>query len=271
MSPQGLPSQINTTRPHPARMYDYYLGGKDNYDADREAAKAIMAVHPTIDITARVNRAFMHRTTRWLAKQGIRQFLDIGTGIPTEPNLHQVAQSEDRSSRIVYVDNDPIVLAHADALLRSTPEGRTTYIHGDVRQPRRILDTPEVHDTLDLSEPVALSLHALLHFVKDETEGDAVGIVRALMAPLAPGSYLVLGHGTADFDPTTWRAIEQLYNQRGIPAQARSRTEVAQFFEGLELIEPGIVTPHRWRPDGPPEEGVTDVAVSIWAGVGRKP
>jgi SAM-dependent methyltransferase len=269
VSPHGLPDQIDATKPHPARMYDHFLGGKDNYEADRQAAKEVMAVHPAIGLAARVNRAFMRRTTRWLARQGVRQFLDIGTGIPTEPNLHRIAQAEDRSSRIVYVDNDPVVLAHAEALLRSAPEGRTTYIHGDVRRPHSILDAPELHDTLDLSEPVALSVLGLLHFVEDAD--NALGIVRSLLAALAPGSHLVISHATPDMDPETWNGIADVYKKQGIPVQIRSRDEVARFFEGLDLVDPGIVVPQAWHPDGPLEQGVTDAAVSIWAGVGRKP
>ncbi|WP_217146823.1 SAM-dependent methyltransferase, partial [Streptomyces sp. AC627_RSS907] len=161
-------SRIDTSKPHPARMYDYYLGGKDHYEVDQQAAEKVVEINPGIKICAGTNRRFMHRATRYLAAAGVRQFLDIGTGIPTEPNLHQVAQSVAPEARVVYADNDPIVLTHAQALLRSTREGRTAYIHADVREPEKILAAQELRETLDMSQPVALSLNALLHFVPDE-------------------------------------------------------------------------------------------------------
>jgi hypothetical protein len=263
-------SHIDTTHPHPARMYDYYLGGKDHYEVDEKAAAHVIDVYPAIKICARTNREFMHRATRWLAGEaGIRQFLDIGTGIPTEPNLHQVAQSVAPDARIVYADNDPIVLAHAQALLRSTPEGRTAYIEADVREPERILTAPELHQTLDLSRPVALSLNALLHFIPDEDH--PYDLVQQLVNALPSGSYLVLTHCTPDFDPQTWEKVIRIYHEGGIPAKVRSLTEVTRFFDGLKLVEPGVEVPHRWRPDPdqPPAE-VTDAEVSFYAGVAQK-
>ncbi len=263
--------QIDTTRPHPARMYDYYLGGKDHYEADEQAAAHVMKIYPGIRTCARVNRAFMHRATRWLAQEmGIRQFLDVGTGIPTEPNLHQVAQGVSRDARIVYADYDPIVLAHAQALLRSTPEGRTAYIQADVRDPEKILATPELRETLDLTQPVALSMIALLHFVPDEA--GPYDIVSRLVDALPSGSHLVLTHCTPDFDPETWENVVRIYREGGIPAQVRSRAEFTRFFDGLELVEPGVEVPHRWRPEpGDPFGDVTDAEVSLYVGVARKP
>ncbi|WKX68851.1 SAM-dependent methyltransferase [Streptomyces sp. XD-27] len=272
MTDNGLTlGQIDTSRPHTARMYDYYLGGKDHYESDQECADGVIALFPAIKIVARTNRSFMHRATRWLAREaGIRQFLDIGTGIPTEPNLHQVAQSVAPDSRIVYTDHDPIVLTHAQALLHSTPEGRTAYVQADVREPERILSAPELHETLDLSQPVALSLNALLHFVSDEFR--PYELVRQLVDALPSGSYLVVSHCTPDFEPETWTKLVEIYRNGGIPAQVRSRSEVEAFFAGLELVEPGVVSAHRWKPD---EEAaaatVTDGEVSMWAGVARKP
>jgi S-adenosyl methyltransferase len=261
---------MDTTKPHPARMYDFYLQGKDYYEADEIAAEKVLEVFPTIKTTARVNRQFMHRATRHLAKDaGIRQFLDIGTGIPTRPNLHQIAQEAAPECRVVYVDYDPVVLRHAEALMRSTPEGRTTYIQADVRAPGSILGEAELHDTIDLDKPVALSLNALLHFVPDED--GAYGIVRRLLDALAPGSYLVISHCTADFAPEMWEAVTEVYRKGGIPAQVRARDEVMRFFDGLELVEPGLVVPQDWRPEGPPVPGATDAAVSMYAAVARKP
>jgi hypothetical protein len=267
---------LHQDRPHPARMYDYYLGGKDNYAPDREAAEKIREVFPSTGTAAHVNRAFMHRASRWLAGEaGIRQFLDIGTGIPTEPNLHQVVQEVAPESRVVYADNDPIVLAHARALMTSTPGGRTAYIHADATKPDTILSTPELQETLDLSKPVALSLIALLHFIPDED--GAYGIVEQLLSALPSGSALAISHASGDFDPETAQKIGETYRKSGIWAQARSKEEVERFFTGLELVEPGIVVPHRWRPDS--DEGTAHIAsaelkdsdVPGWVGVALKP
>ncbi|MFJ4922001.1 SAM-dependent methyltransferase [Streptomyces sp. NPDC088725] len=260
---------IDTSKPHPARMYDFYLQGKDYYEADELAAANVEVVFPTIKITARTNRQFMHRATRWLASEaGIRQFLDIGTGIPTRPNLHQVAQEIAPDAHVVYADYDPIVLRHAEALMRSTPEGRTAYIQADVRQPETILSAGKLHETLDLTRPVALSLNALLHFVPDES--DPYGIVERLMDALPSGSYLALSHCTPDFAPEMWEKVAQVYRAGGIPLQVRSKEDVRRFFDGYELVEPGLTVPHLWRPDGESVEGATDAAVSIYAAVARK-
>ncbi|MBC3981315.1 SAM-dependent methyltransferase [Streptomyces sp. AC536] len=262
-------SRIDTSKPHPARMYDYYLGGKDHYEVDQQAAEKVVEINPGIKVCAGTNRRFMHRATRYLAAAGVRQFLDIGTGIPTEPNLHQVAQSVAPEARVVYADNDPIVLTHAQALLRSTREGRTAYIHADVREPEKILAAQELRETLDMSQPVALSLNALLHFVPDEFH--AYDLVERLVAALAPGSYLVLSHVTSDFAPDVWARVVDIYHRGGIPAQTRSRAEVERFFTGLELVEPGVEVPHRWRPDAETDANVTDADVSLYGAVARKP
>ncbi|WP_446038459.1 SAM-dependent methyltransferase [Streptomyces sp. SID1121] len=261
---------IDTTRPHAARMYDYFLRGKDYYEVDRRAASRIEAIAPGARTAAVTNRRFMHRATRWLAGEaGVRQFLDIGTGIPTSPNLHQIAQATAPDARVVYVDNDPVVLRHAEALMRSTPEGRTAFVHADFRDPRSIIESPRLRDTLDLTRPVALSLNALLHFVPDdERPYDAV---RFLLDALPSGSYLGLSHCTPDFDPEMWVKILGVYHGSGIPGQVRSRDEILRFFDGLDLVEPGVEVPHRWRPDGELPEGVTDGAVSLYAGLARKP
>ncbi|WP_218019937.1 SAM-dependent methyltransferase [Nocardia salmonicida] len=187
---------LRTDVAHSARMYDYFLGGKDSYEVDRIAAEQALQQFPSVRLTARTNRDFMRHATGYLVEQGIRQFLDIGTGIPTSPNLHEVAQAHAPESRVVYVDNDPLVLAHARALLVSAPEGSTAYVQADAADPAAILASPELTETLDLSKPVAVSLMALLHFVP----GDVYDIVNTLMAPLAPGSYLAMSHVTTDFD-----------------------------------------------------------------------
>ncbi|MFF7474722.1 SAM-dependent methyltransferase [Streptomyces sp. NPDC008092] len=259
---------IDTSRPHSARMYDYYLGGKDHFEVDKQAAESVASAYPSVFVAARENRAFMHRATRALAREhGIRQWLDIGTGIPTEPNLHQVAQSVVPDARVVYADNDPLVLKYAERLMRSSAEGRTTYIEADVNDPQGLIDAPELAEILDLDRPVALSLNALMHFVTDAQ--DPYGIVTRLLAVLPSGSALALTHVTPDFDPDSWGKVAEIYNNAGTPVQFRSRAEVTRFFDGLELLDPGVSLAHRWRPDSAPT--ATDVEVSLWTGVAIKP
>ncbi|MET8688721.1 SAM-dependent methyltransferase [Streptomyces sp. NPDC004732] len=238
-------SYIDTSKPHPARMYDWFLGGKDNYPVDEEMGRQLVAMDGRVLTTARANRAFMQRATRWLASQGVRQFLDIGTGIPTEPNLHQIAQGIAPETRVVYCDNDPIVLAHAAALLRSTPQGVTEYIQADFREPERILE--EAAKVLDLERPVALCLVALLHFIADED--GAYDLVDRLMRELPPGSHLMLSHGTADFTPDTAKQAGELYKARGMTLALRTQAEVERFFEGYELVVPGVAVLDRWKPE----------------------
>ncbi|WP_007507591.1 SAM-dependent methyltransferase [Frankia saprophytica] len=260
---------LQTDRPHSARMYDYYLGGKDNFPADREAAAQALAEFPHGRTTAQQNRAFMHRAIRYLVDEvGIRQFLDIGTSIPTSPNLHEVAQQVAPDARVVYADNDPIVLIHARALLTGTPAGRTAYLAADLRDVEAILTSAELRDTIDLTRPVAVSLVAILHFFPDAD--DPYGIVQRLLDALPSGSHVVISHVTGDYAPETWTQLIETYRSRGIPAQARGRGEIARFFEGLDLVEPGIQVAHRWRPDGAVPAGLTDAEVSVYGGVGQK-
>jgi hypothetical protein len=249
-------------------MYDLFLGGKDNYAADRNAVDKVLQVFPHAPEMARTNRAFMRRVTRWLADRGIRQFLDIGTGIPTEPNLHQIAQEIAPASRVVYVDNDPIVLTHARALMTGTSEGRTAYIDADAADPAAILRAPDLRDTFDLTEPIGVSLLALLHFIPDDRA--PYQIVSTLMDAVAPGSYLVMSHATADFDPESIAKAVRVYQQNGLTPQVRSHREFARFFDGLDMIEPGIVPPHRWHPDSIEPAAGKDARVSFYAAVGRK-
>ncbi|AIS01640.1 SAM-dependent methyltransferase [Streptomyces glaucescens] len=260
--------RIDTTRPHPARVYDWYLGGKDNYPVDEELARQIMAIDDGAPRAARANRWFMQRATRLLVRDaGIRQFLDIGSGIPTEPNLHQIAQAAAPGSRVVYVDNDPIVLAHAAALLRGTPEGATDYVQADVRDPERILE--EAAQTLDFGRPVALSLIALMHFVADED--GAYDLVDTLVGALAPGSCLVLSAMTADFEPENVRRGIAAYTAGGVTLVARSQAQVARFFGGLELLAPGVVSVADWRPElAEGESPLGPGPVSLYGAVGRK-
>ncbi|MFJ9775926.1 SAM-dependent methyltransferase [Kitasatospora sp. NPDC101157] len=267
--------QIRQDIPHSARMYDYFLGGKDNFAVDREAAERVLTAFPTMRTAVRANRTFMHRATRALARRGLSQWLDIGTGIPTSPNLHEVAQAVEPRARVVYADNDPVVLAHSRALMTSTPQGRTAYVHGDVRDPASILTTPQVAQTLDLTRPVVLSMVALLHFVPELD--DARAIVEHLLDPLPSGSALVLSHATAELDPPGASKVEEIYNQAGTSLRLRPRAEFATFFEGLDLLDPGIVPAHRWHPEGTEDTAdllpaaVTDAQVSFYAGVALKP
>jgi hypothetical protein len=250
-------------------MYDYMLGGKDNFDVDRAAVAQLEQLLPSVRRAARTNRDFMVRAARFLAQSGIRQFLDIGTGIPTEPNLHQTVQQIAPAARVVYVDNDPVVLAHARALLVGTPQGRTAYLPADVRDPAAILDAPDVRKTLDMTRPVAWSLIALMHFVGNDE--DPYGIVATLVDALAPGSYLVMTHITGDFTPDIADRAVRVYRDGGITFQLRSRAEFARFFAGLDVVEPGIEVPHRWRPDGIVPPRSRDAQMVGYAGVARKP
>ncbi|QKV94409.1 SAM-dependent methyltransferase [Streptomyces sp. NA02950] len=264
------PVDLRTDIPHSARVYDYLIGGKTNYAPDRAAGDASARAYPSLPISMKQTRIFMHRVTRYLAREhGIRQFLDIGTGIPTQPNLHEVAQEAAPEARVVYVDNDPIVLTHARHLMNSTPEGRTEYIDADIRNVDSILGARQLQEVLDLKRPVALSLIAIMHFVLDED--DPQGIVRRLMSELAPGSVLALTIFTGDSNPEGVAGVGREYNERGIPLQIRDKAETERFFEGLELIDPGVTLVHHWRPDeGGASEGVRDADVSMYGGVAFK-
>jgi hypothetical protein len=261
---------IDLSRPHTARMYDYLLGGKDHFTVDRETMEVGLRSWPGARVYARENRKFLARAVEYLAREvGVRQFLDIGTGLPSANNVHEVAQRVAPDSRVVYVDNDPLVLVHARALLTSHPAGRTAYIHADLREPETILADPVVRDTLDFSQPIALMLVAILHFITDEE--DPGGIVSTLMSGLAPGSYLVSSHVTAELDPEGVHGMERAYRAGGLWAGARSAADFGRlFFTGLELVDPGVVLISEWRPTGA-ELSPLASEVSSNGGVGRKP
>ncbi|GAA4256626.1 SAM-dependent methyltransferase [Dactylosporangium darangshiense] len=259
--------RVDTTVAHPARRYDYWLGGKDNFAADRESGDAIAAAFPAIRTAVVENRAFMRRAVRVLAEQhGIRQYLDIGTGIPTSPNVHEIVQGVSPESRIVYVDNDPIVLAHARALLTSDPQGATAYVDADLRRPAEILADPSLRATLDLSRPTALILVAVVHFLPDSDE--PYEIVRTLLDALAPGSFLVMSHATTDGLAPELAA--QIQSGRHGPGKLRNRAEFTQFLDGLEILEPGIVSVAEWRAEGEPDPRPTFDEVAVWGAVARK-
>jgi SAM-dependent methyltransferase len=272
--PGSVTPEINTHVAHTARVYDYWLGGKDNFPADHALAEAILEAVPSMRAMARANRAFLGRAVSYLAGEaGIRQFLDIGTGIPTAGNTHEVAQAVAPDARVVYVDNDPIVLAHARALMSSHVAGRTAFIFEDLRQPDAILSDPELVSTLELDQPVALMLVAILMFLRG-SEGP-YGIVSRLLEALPSGSYLAISHPTADFDEPAMAGAVAASKRSGIDLVPRSHAEVERFFTGLELVEPGVLPVTAWRPDGqPPAEPVRASSMEplyIYAGVGRKP
>jgi hypothetical protein len=267
----GAENRFDTSVAHPARRYNYWLGGKDNFAADRESGDALVAIAPTVRIAAIENRRFLRRAVDYLAREaGIRQFLDIGTGIPTADNTHQVAQRIAPDARIVYVDNDPIVLAHARALLTSTPAGATAYLDADLRDPEKILSSAELRSTIDLGRPVALMLVAILHFVKDAD--DPYGVVGKLVAALPPGSFVTITHGTHDYlSADKLAAVTEADARSQSPVQLRSRGDVARFVEGLELVPPGIAPVSEWRADGEELPRPTAADISVYGAVARVP
>jgi hypothetical protein len=267
-APGAAVPEIDTSKPHPARMYDYYLGGKNHFAADRETAEKGLATWRSGRVAARENRAFLGRAVRFLsAEAGISQFLDIGTGLPTTNNVHEVAQAVTPSSRVVYADNDPLVLAHARALLTSSPEGRTAYIHADLRDPQSILSDPSVLEVLDFGQPIALMLVAVLHFVPDEF--NPAQVMATLIDALPPGSYLVASHITGEHDAEGPATGARAYRAAGLPAQLRDSGQFARLaFSGLDLVPPGVVLVSEWRPEGG-RPLPTPAEVSWYGGVAR--
>ncbi|MEV7992021.1 SAM-dependent methyltransferase [Streptomyces sp. NPDC086077] len=263
---QSLRERINTSQPHTARIWNYWLGGKDNYEVDRAAGDQIRQLHPGIGEYARADRLFLGRAVRHLVSDlGIRQFLDVGTGLPTADNTHEVAQRIAPDARIVYVDNDPLVLAHARALLTSTPEGRTDYLDEDLRNVDAILE--HAAKTLDLTRPVALILLGVVIFLRDDE--DPYGVVRRLMDALPPGSHLVLSHTiTSPSMPDVDEAVK-FWNEHGTPKLTQRTPEaLTGFFDGLDLLEPGVVSCSRWRPEA--GDGAEPEEVAMFGGVARK-
>ncbi len=267
ISTRRVPADINSDVAHSARVYNYLLGGKDNYAADRAAGDQMIAALPNVVSGSRANRAFLARAIRFLVTDcGIRQFLDIGTGIPSADNTHEVAQAIAPQTRIVYVDNDPVVLSHARALLTSSPHGAVAYLDADVREPEEILRAAA--GTLDFDQPVALMMLMILHMIPDEAQPHR--IVSRLLDALPSGSFLVISHPPSDLLPEGVAEAQRRLNERlGAQASmtARSRAEVTQFFDGLEIVEPGVVQVHQWRPD---IEVSPNAPASIWCAVGRK-
>jgi len=264
-----LSPEINTNMAHSARVDDYWLGGKDNFPADRELSELMIQAIPNMRAMAAANRAFLSRAVRYLVGEaGIRQFLDLGTGIPTSPNVHEVAQATAPDTRVVYVDNDPIVLAHARALLTSQDAGETAFIMADLRQPGSILDHPTLTATLDLGQPVAVLAVGVLMYFRDSDRPNPFEMVATMLAPMPSGSYLALTTLTPDFNPEETAKAVAAAEAAGITLVPRSKAEVERFFTGLELVDPGVAPMLAWRPDEPPAD---PESAYYWAGVARKP
>lgn len=263
------PADLHTGRAHGARIYDYILGGKDHFAADRAAGDETLRVWPALAIHMLANRSFMHRVARYLAvEKGIRQFLDIGTGIPTSPNLHEVVQAVAPESRVVYVDNDPIVLVHARALMISAREGRTAYVQADMREPQKIFSATQLRDTLDLSRPIGLTVIAVVHFIEDDEE--AYRVVRELVDALPPGSWVALAIATDDFDREVLAEVQKTYHAHGETLRWRTYDQALAFFDGLELEEPGLVQIHKWHPDQAEAGRINDKDIAMYGGVALK-
>ncbi|MGW2834118.1 SAM-dependent methyltransferase [Streptomyces sp. NPDC001286] len=260
------PFVIDTSRPHPARMYDYFLGGKDNYEVDQEAAERFIKAAPEVRAAVRANRRFMERAVRYVvAEGGVRQILDIGTGLPTEPNVHQIARAVAPGTRVAYVDNDPIVSAHSRTLL-DDDDTDTSVVLADLRDPRAVLDHPDVRRVLDFDRPVALLLLAVLHFLTEADDPNAV--VATLLDALPAGSHLVLSHATVDIHEDGRADAVKVYNNATATMNPRSHARVLDFFDSLTLVDPGLVLVPDWRPQEPPEAGAPPIG--IYGGVARK-
>ncbi len=264
--PSWAPRGIDLDRPSAARMYDYYLGGSHNFAIDRHAAEQAVAMWPDLPLIMQANRAFLRRAVRFLVAQGITQFLDIGSGIPTVGNVYEVAQAADPGSRVVYVDIDPVAVAHSRAILADNPGAAV--VHGDARDPERLLGQEEVQRLLDLHQPVAVLMVALLHFVPDDE--DASRLVRRLRDAVASGSYLAISHASAEGRPAESESHMQLYAQTSTPMLMRSRRAIERFFDGLQLVEPGVVYLPVWRPESPDDVDEHPERFTGFAGVGRK-
>jgi hypothetical protein len=260
-----LPTTIDTSVAHIARVYDFFLGGKDNFPADREAAARILKGNPGMRDTCREQREFLRRAVRFLAESGIRQFIDIGTGLPTQENTHEVAQKIAPEAHIAYVDNDPIVLAHARVLMAGRDVGRTVFIHADAREPGKLLADPALADVIDFTQPVAVLLIGILHFMPDsDNPGE---LIRTLLDAVPEGSYLAISQGTSDYAPEMGDAVQAAYQASSMPCRVRTSAEVMALLEGVELVEPGLVLLAEWRPDGPVPPNRQEIT---YAAVGRK-
>jgi hypothetical protein len=256
---------IDTSTAHIARVYDYFLGGKDNFPADRQAAARILKGNPGMRDTCREQREYLRRAVRFLTKAGIRQFIDIGTGLPTQENTHEVAQAIAPDARVAYVDNDPIVLAHARVLMADRKYGRTVFVHADAREPEQLLADPMLTGLIDFTQPVAVLLIGILHFMPDQDRPDEV--IRTLLDAVPAGSYLAISHGTPDFEPEMGDAVAAAYHDSSMPCRGRTAAEVMELLRGVELVDPGLALLAEWRPDGAVPRNRQQIT---YAAVGRK-
>ena len=262
--PDWVPGDLDLTKPSAARMYDYYLGGTHNFAVDRELARKVLEHYPDLSTIMQLNRAFLHRTVKFLVGEGIRQFIDIGSGIPTEGNVHETAQHLAPDSKVLYVDHDPVAVAHSELILRSNP--KTRVLQGDARRPDMILASPQRRELIDLTQPVALLMVAVLHFVPDEENPEL--IVQKLRDAVAPGSYLVLAHASNDVRADEAAEVSRLYERSSDPSMNfRSRARLQKFFTGWTLVEPGLVWGPEWRPDWPDDVGPDPSAATFAGGV----
>jgi SAM-dependent methyltransferase len=268
-NPSWAPEGVSLDRPSVARMYDFFLGGYHNFAIDRAVAEQVVAAHPDFPLIMRANRAFLRRAVTFLAAQGIDQFLDLGSGIPTVGNVHEVAQAINPDARVVYVDIDPVAVAHSRAILAGNPN--VAAIQADARRPEQIVADPEVRRLLDFDRPLAVLVLAFLHFLQDDAEAEA--LMRGLRDALAPGSYLVISHASYDDMPADVRErLEGLYARTPTPVRSRTREQIADFFSGFELVEPGLVHVPAWRPEGPGDIWHDEPErVHGFGAVGRKP
>ena len=261
---ETAPAQIDTSRPHVARMYDYYLGGKDNFQVDRDAVAAVEAAMPEVRQLALENRAFLRRAVRFMGRSGIRQFIDIGAGLPTVGNTHEIAQQSAPDARVVYVDKDPIVLAHGRALLATND--LTTVVTADLREPGTVIDHPDVRELIDFDQPVGIMLIAMTHFLRTDEFEPVIGTLRDA---LAPGSLLAVTHVTVDNHPAeAVEGVEAAYRATPTPIYFRAKNEIAKIFAGFDLVDPGLVTIDQWRPD--PADPAPEATRWLVGGVGRR-
>lgn len=264
-----VPRDVLADRPSIARMYDYWLGGFHNFEVDRAAAERATSVWPDMPLVLRANRGFLRRAVQFLVAQGIDQFLDVGSGIPTVGSVHEIAQQGNPSARVIYVDIDPVAVTHSRTILRDNP--RATVIQADARQPEQILQEAEASGLLDLDRPVGILVVSVLHFVTDDAE--AYGAVGALRGAAAPGSYLAISHGSGEgMPPEAQEQVVRVTRATPTPMKYRSRADISRFFEGFELVEPGLAYVPSWRPEGPGDLLVDEPERCLgYAGVGRKP
>jgi SAM-dependent methyltransferase len=265
--PTWVPAGTDPDTPNAARVYDYYLGGSHNFEADREMARKAMELWPELPLIMRANRAFLRRAVQYVAEQGVSRFLDIGSGIPTFGAVHEIAREIDPRAQVVYVDRDPVAVAHSRLLLADDPLSQV--VEADLRDPARLLAEPVVEELLRPGEPVAVLLVAVLHFITDDD--DPEGLLRRLRDALPPGSYLVLSHASLEGRPDQAGAHQDLYRRTPTPLTMRNRERITAFFDGFDLVEPGVVYLSEWHPETPASVGAHPERMTGLAGVGRTP